>query len=297
MLKKAGYIAIIALHTGICTRTVAIDKTEYQKQALSWIQKHVYNKNQGLLVPDKDLQLIANLCYFSFMRSYCTLKAQEKALETLESVWNGWQNIAQTRLNPSDRVPHPIKPQQKKQTTNKFWALHDEHHTIGKTYTQAVEDMVNGEALSSAGALKAVQAVRSSARSIVASALCRVQTHLNSLLHGLIGKKSKKGFSWLSHLWNYVPQLAVKSFAQADALNNTVSEESWQAVLKMQHIGSQTWRAIEEARGSFYLAHYEAVLHVMEKENIAQQYKTIVFDTDGLIPEGKRKKALTTITL
>jgi len=59
----------------------------------------------------------------------------------------------------------------------------------------------------------------------------------------------------------------------------------------VQSVGAKTWQAIEQARASFYMAHYEQVAAIIETLTIKAP---VMFDTNGLIPEKKRTKKLPT---
>lgn len=287
---------------------ISLDPTPYTEQANRWVSTYLKNSN-NLVVPAEDFQFIANLCHFSLQRSINTLQAQKKAIEALAIVWGGWQNIAQHRLDPSKEMPHPITAKERTQALELFWQLHDAHQTIGATYTHAVNTIVHGDALTSAKATKSVQVLRDQARTIVAQALSDVRSYLGDLFYipkgpkttqatvDEVGNMMRKGFSLFDHLWSYIPQLAVYSFVKADELNNKVSEESWNTLKTIQDVGIRTWKAIEKARASFYLAHYKATLSAMVELDLDEQYKTVVFNVDGLVSPPKRKEILPKETL
>lgn len=280
-----------------------IDATAYKKQAHSWVSTYLHNDN-NLMVSQENFQLIANLCYFSLQRSLNTLEAQDQAIKSLTLFWNGWQNIAQRRLDPSHTLPNQIADTEKKETPELFWKLHDEHQKIGTTYTHAVNNIVHDSVLTSAQALKSVQEIRESSRAVVAQALLDVKSYLGDLFYLPKNKKitdetvkeltstGHKGASLLDHIWTYIPQLAMYSFVNADKLNNEVSEEAWEILKKVQDVGIRTWQAIEEGRASFYLAHYKAILEVMAKIGLPEKYRTVLFDEHGIIPENDRTTLL-----
>lgn len=274
-----------------CTAFSLYDTT-YRQEAEQWSSSYLYDKQGDLLVPVSDLQLIANLCYFSFMRSYCTLKAQKIALKTVTAVWKGWQNIACKRLDPSGDTPYKIHNEQKEKTMELFWKAHDEHYIVGATYSRTVDAIVHGDALTTVKALKGIHDMRSRARSVVAQALLDVRSLLGNLFY-TPQKKSLgslwEGWSFVKHLSTYIPQLALSSFVEANNLNNAVSTQAWKTVEMIQHIGVQTWEKIEEARASFYLAHYCAVCTVVEK---LQLEVPCMFDYSDPLCREKQKKLL-----
>jgi len=257
-----------------------IDDRPYQKQAAEWARQYILNYDNSLAVYQQDLQMIANLIYFSYNRSYATLQAQSTALKTLESVWKGWQNIAQTRLDPSKNPPYQITDLEKMGTLENFWKLHDHHRETGTIYSQTVETIVDGDVFFATNARNAVEDMRKQARSVVAKAITDIREYVGQLFYSE-KKSNKKSFAFLDYLWDYIPGFATTSFVSANNANDVLSEKSWAALMKIQEIGKRTWQIIEQERASFYLAFYNAIWAVMTKFNIEEKHKKIVFDTDG----------------
>jgi len=190
---------LIANNTGA---TFTIDPTSYRHEARVWARTYVCDDSNKLLVSSEDLILIANLCYLSFMRSYCTLHAQDIALQAINSVWQGWQNIAQTRLDPSQKAPFTISEQRKEMTGELFWTAHDEHRIMGTTYAQAAETIVHKSGLSTLKAARGVDDLRSRARSVMAQALLDVRTYLGTVFQADQTKGVMdlwKGFCFIKH--------------------------------------------------------------------------------------------------
>ena len=296
-MKLKTVLSLIALLLYISNSiSFVLNEKSYQEEAQNWVASYIYNKDNGLLIPQKDLQLIANLCYFSFQRSYATLQAQQKALSLLSAVWNGWQNITHTRLDPSQETPHTISTTEKKISSIDFWYLHDKHYSVGKTYAHTVETVVNSDILITTKALSAVKKIRSESRAIVAQALINIRKLLGKLFHDPTKKSiscsCKKGFELLNHLWSYIPQLALSSFLKADTLNNRMSQDGWIVLHTVQDVGTKTWKAIEEARASFYLAHCNALYTVFAQSGIKTSNRQIIFDQNGIIPKLNRSKTL-----
>jgi len=286
-MNVKNFLCILLFFNSNTAKPFSLDTTHDKTQTNKWIKGYLYDGK--LLIPEEDLQLIANLCYFSFQRSHLTLKAQARALKTMSSVWNGWQNIAQTRLNPSKIAPHKIAQQEK--SSEKFWSLHDAHQNIGAAYAHAVNAIVDTELLKTTKAAKAVSVMRSQARAVVAQALVDVRTLLGNLFQTKKGIV-KKGVALFDYLKSYLPQLAVFSFSEANTLNNVVSEDGWSVLFTIQKIGARTWRAIEEARASFYLARYNGLIKVMSKNNLPKKYFEILFDHEGVLLSNDGKKYL-----
>ena len=254
----------------------------YTKQAHQWIRTYIQDYDGNLLVYKKELQLIANLIYLSLMRSYATLEAQTEALKALDILWRGWQNVAQTRLDPSKEPPHTLLPHEKQYSLATFWELYEIHQSIGKSYAQAVETIVKSDSLFSIKAKHGVTNMRDQARTVVAQSIVDVKNHIGELFYS--NKYFKKGLSFFSYIWEYLPKLAITSFVQANETNNLVSEESWNILMKIQKVGEKTWNMIEQERASFYFAFYKAIWHVIRDVKLDREYLNLSFDQHGFLP-------------
>lgn len=269
----------------------SIEDTSYKNAASSWVARYVYYNNR-LLITQEDVLRLANLCYLSFMRSYHTLKAQGLARQATTALWQGWQNIAQTRLNPSLPAPYAIAQDQQAVTGELFWKEHDEHQRANAAYAHAISYLVTQNNVTTRSAVEAMSDVRSRARTIIARALLDVRLYLSALTKTTEHKGLMdlwKGFCFLKHVASYIPHLALNTLTSADELNNTVSDSGWQALSAVQDLGIQTWQTIEQARASFYAAHYEALSEVAQIINIRVP---LMFDHTGFIQEKKRTKIL-----
>ena len=108
----------------------------------------------------EDLQLCANLFYFSYLRSAATIKAQDIACETMDHMWQGWQNIAQTRMNPSLDLPYPIDFSKQENLYNDFIKAQKYHNILGKTYAYAAEAAVKQDYLTDYSKNAIIEATR-----------------------------------------------------------------------------------------------------------------------------------------
>lgn len=290
-MKKSVYILFI-LFTSLSLPTRSHEKTHcqiddrpYHNMATNWVHTHIVDHKNNLLIYPKEAQLIANVIYFSFKRSHCTLIAQETALTSINILWKGWQNIAQTRLNPSKEAPYRITEYEKHHILDQLWPQHDQHQYIGKTYAQTVEYVVNGDYLLTVNAKNCVKQMRNQARAIVAQAITNAKEYIGQLFYTHKKyPKNYKGFDFLDYLWDYIPKLALGSFIQANNANDLVSEESWNILMKIQDISKKTWHMIEQERAGFYLALYKAMWHKMKHLNLEEEYFTIAFDNNGPLP-------------
>jgi len=274
-------------------KSFQIDDRPYHNKAIEWMQRYILDNNGKLLIYPKEAQLIANLIYFSFKRSYCTLVAQEATLQSLNVLWKGWQNIAQTRLNPSKEHPYHISEHEKQHPLSDFWIHHDEHLKIGKTYSHAVDQIVNGNFLLTISAKDSVINMRNQARTVVAQAITDVKQYIGQLFY--TNKKYPKNYkklNFLDYLFSYIPKLSIGSFIQANNANDTISEESWKILMKIQKVGKTTWQMIEQERASFYLAFYKAIWHIIKKLDLEDNYLNIAFDQSGPLQIDDQHKLL-----
>jgi len=268
--KKPYFLAFLALFVFLKLESFSIDETIYKKQARQWITSHIYNSEiNQLKICKEDLLLIVNLCHLSYLRSLKTLEAQDVALKRMETTWKGWHNIACNRLDPSKEQQYYITDAEKK--SDLFWELHDQHKKIGTTYTKAVNNIVHGAALTTINAKNAVDTMRSHARAAIAQELISLQKLLGKLFYES-QKKSNRLTEAVAHIWqhlptftwSYIPQLAIRSFVEANKLNNELSQNTWKTFFAIQAFGAQTWQKIEEARASLYLAYYNELKMVAE---------------------------------
>ncbi len=267
-----------------------IDDIPYRNQTNQWIRTYILDYDNHLLIYPKELQMIANLIYFSFKRSYATLEGQSVALKTLDTMWEGWQNIAQTRLDPSKEQPHKISDYEKRYIVENFWQAHDQHIKIGKTYVCAVDSIVNGDFLYTIHAKKAVSELRGQGRKVVAQAIADIRSYVGELFHASKKSQSTKSIPFLDYLWDYLPKLAVSSFIEANNTNDIVSQKSWNILMKIQGVGKRTWQMIEQERAGLYLAFYKTLWAVMHKLSVNQDYLKIMFDEHGEItPENQQE--------
>lgn len=281
------------------------ESNQYCQKANEWIITYIIDSDHQLKISPQDIQHIANLFYLSFERSNITLQAQAFALKTIDLVWKGWQNIAQTRLDPSIKEPHLLSEEEKEKSLTTFWNLQQKHRTTGLTYAKVVEIIVNGDGLQTAIAEQSIAEVREMARHTVMQSLLDIKKQLGDFFfqaqrdlgdHTTIildqieqsTCATTKNNNFMDYLWAYIPQLALQSFVEANNVNNIVSEESWNALKTIQEIGNYTWRIIEKDRALFYSSYYKALYEIIEQCNLDQQYHYIIFDEDGTIPEDKR---------
>jgi hypothetical protein len=268
-----------------------IDPRIYQNDAQEWITQYI-QKDDKILISAYDLQLIANLFYFSYMRSFETIRAQAAARAVFESLWHGWQNIAQTRMNPSLKAPHLIDYQKQSEHYAAFIKAQQNHHRIGQTYSHIAEAAVKQQYLSQ-DAQEAVIRLREHARTIVAHAFLDAKKIVGDLyevaIEGLRDPESTPTlrFDVLETISYYLPILSMQSFIEAEKAQLKAGEQSWQIINTMLAVNMTIWDTIETARASYYLAYYNALTQLMTKLNLEKKYWGIMVDEHGINKQTK----------
>ena len=266
----------------------ALDVAPYQEQADQWIKtnfSHAANKHNT-----KQLQVIANVLYFSFLRSAATLDAQEIAFRSLQTVWNGWQNIAQTRMNPSKHAPYDINFKEQENLLSKFIDAQYTHRSVGVTYALCAHAAIKENLLDNNYG-DALTELRETARTVVAKAFLDVKKVLGNLynyasdhlrLHELDEDPDDR-FNFAQTVAAFIPSFALKSFIEAEKINTKASEHAWLVCTTITGVNKQIWETIESARASYYLAHYRAFLSYLEENYGTDWY--IMFNENGIISD------------
>jgi hypothetical protein len=307
------YPVIICLTILSYFSTVSSPDPKLEEQARSWLYRYVFTEEGSIRISNYDIQAIVNLLYLSWCRSVITLKAQHKALQTLDVIWKGWQNIAQTRLDPSIDIPYAISSEQQEAVIKDFWMLVQHYRSIGITYSYAVKMILEKQILQTTLALDGVATMRNGARVVVLDSLLDVRKqlgeffHLNNKTQSLLAdlqpteikidpeidlEENKKGINLLDYISIYIPQLALHSFVEANNTHNLVSEEGWQALKMIQEIGNQTWKAIEEARADFYRAYYTVLFNAIRQHNLPDSCLLLMFNEQGIIIAHEQRQYL-----
>ncbi len=262
-MKKARLLSILPLFL-LFNIILAGPYADYAKK---WALRYIHFRNGDLRISKQELQAIHDLIAISAHRSAITCKVQQRSLEMVTFHWHIWQNIAQTRLNPSQERPFRFSRLEDGAHTD-FLDVVDEQETACKTYAKIAQNVVYGDALSSKLAKDAVADMRSQARVFMLDALTDVKKQLGNLYDAAFKKSQHmddlididqneviaRGCNIADFILAYVPNLALNTFIHADRTHNVVSQEAWQVLEKIQSIGNQVWHAIEVSRYAFYQA-------------------------------------------
>jgi hypothetical protein len=236
----------------------------YQPYAAQWADQYIRNADGSLAITRNDLDMIKKLVDSSLRRAQITLLVQQHAWQTIELFWQGWQNFAQTRLNPSKDRPFALD-EHRHEKAEQFWQLLEHYDHICSEYTHIAQEIVHGDLLETDLAKKSVAKMRQDVRVFMVHALSDVKKHLEALysitfkvspqeLVDIFETEQLKSFSLSSFLIDYIPSLAMHKFIHADAFYTGLSQEGFDVLTKIQLIGNQAWDAIEIARAHFYAA-------------------------------------------
>lgn len=287
MLKQLFFFS-----TFFCSLSADLNPTLYHTHAKRWFETHIQDSNGVLLISFTDLQYIANLLYFSCLRSVSTMLAHEDSTQALQSVWCGCQNIAHTRMNPSVEIPYTINIESQKKIFEKFIQSEYAHSIIGKTYARCAHALVKENFLQTPSAKQAVTKLREDARTIVARSFLDVKKTLGNL-YNFASEHMRSNdfededqetyrFDFINSIASYVPYVALTSFVEAEKISLRASEQSWNIVKTINQVSMQVWETIEKARASYYLAHYRLVFEALNQPAIHPKYCIIVFNEDGV---------------
>ena len=99
MVKSTIGLVLIITFTSHIHSTSLSSSSTYEQEARDWAYNAFFSPSSR--ISEKERSIILNYIYCAYWRSCTTIEAQKKAYAALVSVWRDWQNIAQTRMNPS----------------------------------------------------------------------------------------------------------------------------------------------------------------------------------------------------
>lgn len=264
--------------------------SKYEPEAREWANQHV-KKDDVLIMSAQDLQLVANLFYFSYLRSVTTIEAQAAARLMLEAMWHGWQNIAQTRMNPALKPPYLVDPSEQEKRYKAFLDMQKKHRIVGTTYSHIAQATVKEHYLSK-DVENAILNVRERARAVVAQAFLDAKKIAGQLYQlasqGLRSPDDQMRFDVLDTISYYVPMLSMQTFIDAEKAQLKASEHSWQIIDTMIQVNMTIWDTIETERAAFYAAYYNAVMKLMRAHGLDKIQGTIIVDENGMNKQYKK---------
>jgi hypothetical protein len=260
----------------------------YEQQAHEWVRRYVLTNSGVLALSTHDAQHLANLLYYSYQRSTATIHAQKDALPLLDALWKSWQNVAQTRMNPSRTRPYQALAAKQIAALRTYVNTQDAYHNAQESYATVSNFVVKGNAVQSPHLKDGIKELRTAARTVVSQALLDVKNHVTKL-STYIGTKKMVDEQMLTKttmrefFTSYIPQLAVKSFVETEQGTNTISDESWRLLFGMQEVSSYVWHTLEERRAEFYRAHYQELYRALQKfDTHAAIFSSIIHENEKL---------------
>jgi len=259
-----------------------------QAQAQTWTTTYLEQTSP------KDLCYLLNLIYFSYKRSVQTLRAQESVLHHLELSWQCWQNITQTRLDPSHELPYLLTPSQIARSAHLAAQDSNTHKKINSTYKKTVDLLVAKNILCDSNVIEAIKTLRSDSRTMVSIAVAdTLQILINAiqdytkksiiLPDDLLVDELTNGGCGERSIIDYLQSLAVPSFVTTDKEFSALSTQSWNILLNAQQASCTLWGEIEEGRALFYKTYYKELYTFIAHRQIDPLSMRIVFDEEGLI--------------
>jgi hypothetical protein len=221
----------------------------------------------------EDLTILANLCYFSFLRSYHTLMVQRAGIATLNTTRQLWHNMTATRRNPSRAIPYEYDEHRACTEYADFCAAYSTYLSVNKRYSQVAETIIHGACVTSKKTMSALEELRNRARTIVADSITQVpimrsennqsETFLSIIKkHG--GVLYDIGNTILDGFWRLTPFFAAKAFVETDREYNRVSQYAWESLMMFEQTGVALWDSIETARAHYYAECYRLVYRYYE---------------------------------
>ncbi len=179
-MKKLTALLVFAFSY---THTIpTVDPTFYTPTAQNWCKMYLMYQDGTLKLSAHDLNLLANLFHFSLQRSLATLEAQEIMPQAFRVMWKSWQNIAQTRRNPSLDTPFELQTTHAEQILKSFLEAQVTHRRIGATYAECLEYIVNGNHLDET-TQKGIADLRATARTVIIEAFLDIKKILGELIN------------------------------------------------------------------------------------------------------------------
>lgn len=275
MVKSTLWVVLIASFASLFPFITHPSSNTYQQEAREWAYNAFFSPSSTINTEERNI--ILNYIYCAYWRSHATIEAQKVACTMLETVWKGWQNIAQTRMNPSLKAPYLIDYTAQEQLFKNFQQVQIEHQKHRQTYDIAAEYTIKGT--HSKAHYAAVAVLRDQARHIIVKEFLNVKKTLGDLFEFACGHfrctpemndpEDAIRFDYLDTLASFIPPLyATHSFIEAEKLQNAASKTTWQTLETITMVNQKIWEAVETARMEYYKAHYHAIIYYLQERNL-----------------------------
>ncbi len=289
MVKSTIWLVLITSFTSHIYSTHLSSSNRYEQEARDWAYNAFFSPSST--ISEDERSMIVNFIYCAYWRSRATIEAQKAAIGMLETVWKGWQNIAQTRMNPSLKAPHTIDYKIQEDIFNKFQTAQIDHQKYRQSYDSAAEYTFKGS--HSKAHSTAVTILKDRARHIIIKEFFDVKKTLGDLFEFACGHFrstpeqdetiENNRFDYLDTLASLIPtSYAAHSFIEAEKLQTVASKQTWQTLQTITEVNQKIWNAIETARMEYYQVYYDAMIYYLEKNNFPLPF--LMFWEAGLIP-------------
>lgn len=272
MVKSTIWLVLI---TSFTPYLFSHTPNKYSQEAHEWAYNAFFCPTST--ISQEEQNIIFNYVYSAYWRSRATIEAQKAATAMMDTVWKGWQNIAQTRMNPSLKAPHIIDYQMQAKIFERFQQAQIDHQHYRQIYDTAAEYAVKGPY--SNAHKNAVTILRDRARQIIMKEFLDVKKRLGDFFEIACGQIRTDDefdefdddifditrFEYLDSLMSLIPSsYATQSFIEAEKLQNNASKKTWQTFETITMVNQKIWDAIETARMEYYEAHYNAMIYYLE---------------------------------
>lgn len=232
-----------------------------KQAARNWFDRYIYQQP----ISTYDLRILINVAYLSYQRSATTLKAQELALEALQTTWKSWQNITHIRRNPSKPIPY-LLTKKEKNSVQQFFALQEKHTYHSVVYDIAAHMLAEHEITLEEHADNALKELKTQARKYSAAALIDVKQRTGDLFEYLTTLPVKKSFlhNVTNQAMGHIPALLASSFATADLAHIQCSQNGFKSLMYLQEAGNYVWKILETRRSQWYFEIYSLLYDYLE---------------------------------
>lgn len=251
------FLCILSLHS-----TTSVTFNSYKLAAKHWFNTYIYQKP----ISTFDLRIIINIAYLSYLRSSTTLKAQEAALQSLQTVWKSWQNVSHIRRNPSKPIPYILTTKEKK-NVQEFFTLQEKHTHASVTYNIAVHMLAENEIIPEELANTALKELKLQARKYCMSQLIDIKKHTSDLYYYLTTMPAQRSLfdTVTNNVISQLPFMILSSFAKTDQAHIACSENGFKSLMFLQETGNYIWRTLETARAEWYYEVYSLLYEYLEQ--------------------------------
>ncbi|MCL4361272.1 hypothetical protein M1446_02865 [Candidatus Dependentiae bacterium] len=264
-----------------------LNAQHYEIQANQWKNEYLSNLNHS------ELQIVANLIYWSYHHSKSNIDSQNCSEQCFESMWQCWQNVSQRRLNTANENFTATNPKLFLNTAKKFSDVVERHKKISINYSKMVDEIFKSSNLSD-NAKQACSHMREQARHEIAKSMCgQFSNELINFLKKIKCKKKLAAFIFYKlfsskKAYFSIPFLSswgAEQFSNIYKDYNDASIVCWDAFFKTQQAGNFIWNTIEKTRKEFYSSHYNVAIEILKKQKADKKYFKILFLTDSALPE------------